>query len=185
MTRVLMVALAALLTGMPAHAREHQAGAAAPAQPTPKPSAPGEKSVSSPDSPTLEKGQAVNVRLDITITDQQLAGQPVAKIVTMVVADNWQSRIRTEGNAWTTGGAYPVALNVDARPRLIGDKILLMMTVEYKPSAPEPKPGASSTTLNQSFQVLLADGRPLVVSQSADPNSDRKVRLEVKATVLR
>ena len=147
---------------------------------TPKPQAAAEKS-----SPREEVGQAVNVRLDITITDQQTAAQPAAKTVTMVVADSWQSRLRTEGNAWTTAGAYPVVLNVDARPRLVGDKILLMMTVEYKPSAPEPKPGASSTTLNQSFQVLLQDGKPLVVSQSADPNSDRKVKLEVKATVLR
>jgi len=173
MTRVLTFALGALLLGTPAYAQEQPAEAAK-VQPAPqKPPA------------REESGQAVNVRLDVTITDQQTTGQPVAKTVTMVVADNWQSRIRTEGNAWTTGGAYPVALNVDARPRLVGDKILVMMTVEYKPTAPDPKPGASATTLNQSFQVLLADGKPLVVSQSADPNSDRKVKLEVKATVLR
>lgn len=175
MTRVLTFALGILVLGMPAHAQEQQA----------EPSKTPAPTTSKPPASPREEGQAVNLRLDVTITDQQTTGQPVAKAVTMVVADNWQSRMRTEGNAWTTGGSYPVALNIDARPHLVGDKILLAMTVEYKPTAPDPKPGASATTLNQSFQVLLTDGKPLVVSQSADPNSDRKVKLEVKATVLR
>jgi len=184
MTRVLTLALGVLVLGMPARAQEQPAETPKAQQPAPAQADRREPNVV-PKQSREESGQAVNVRLDVTITDQQTTGQPVAKTVTMVVADNWQSRIRTEGNAWTTGGAYPVALNVDARPRLVGDKILLMMTVEYKPTAPDPKPGASATTLNQSFQVLLTDGKPLVVSQSADPNSDRKVKLEVKATILR
>jgi hypothetical protein len=33
--------------------------------------------------------------------------------------------------------------------------------------------------------ALLDDGKPLVVSQSADPSSDRKVRVELKATIVR
>ena len=33
--------------------------------------------------------------------------------------------------------------------------------------------------------ALLEDGKPLVVSQSADPSGDRKVRLELKATVVK
>lgn len=183
MTRVLTLALGILLIGLPARAQEKPAEAPKAQQPAtaqPERREPGVMARPAPDV-----GQAVNIRLDVTITDQQTTGQPVLKAITMVVADNWQSRIRTEGNVFTTGGQYQVALNVDARPRLTADKILLMMTVEYKPTAPEPKPGASTTTLNQSFQVLLTDGKPLVVSQSADPNSDRKVKLEVKATVIR
>jgi hypothetical protein len=182
MTRVLTFALCAFLLTIPVRAQEQPAEAPKAQQPAPPPDRrdPNAVSRTTPDS-----GQAVNVRLDVTITDQQTSGEPAAKSITMVVADNWQSRIRTEGVVFTSGGQYPVGLNVDARPRLVGDKILLMMTIEYKPTAPEPKPGASATTLNQSFQVLLADGKPLVVSQSADPNSDRKVKLEVKATVLR
>lgn len=183
MTRVLAFVLSVLLLALPARAQEQPAESAkTQSQSTPQQEK-REPNVLSKPAPDL--GQALNVRLDVTITDQQTAGQPVAKTITMVVADNWQSRIRTEGNVFTTGGQYPVALNIDARPRMVGDKILLAMTVDYKPTAPDPKPGASATTLSQSFQVLLADGKPLVVSQSADPNTDRKVKLEVKATVLR
>lgn len=133
-----------------------------------------------------DAGQPVNIRLDVTITDQQPSAAPVVKTLTTLVADNWQSRLRTEGSTFTSGGAYGIALNLDARPRILNktrDKILLMMTIEYKPTAPDPKPGVSSTTLNQSFQVILQDGQPVMISQSADPNSDRKVKLEVKATI--
>ena len=183
MTRVLTLVLGILLLGQPARAQEPAEASRAqqPATATPQP----ERREPGVARPAPDVGQAVNIRVDATITDQQTTGQPVLKTITMVVADNWQSRLRTEGNVFTTGGQYQVSLNVDARPRLMGDKILLMMTVEYKPTAPEPKPGASTTTLNQAFQVVLADGKPLVVSQSADPNSDRKVKLEVKATVIR
>jgi hypothetical protein len=39
--------------------------------------------------------------------------------------------------------------------------------------------------MNQSVTVLLESGKPLVITQAADPVSDRKVTVEVKATVLR
>ena len=182
MTRVLTLALGILLLGLPVHAQDQTAEAPKVQQSaTPQPER-REPTVVARSAPDV--GQAVNIRLDITISDQQTTG-PVSKTITMVVADNWQSRLRTTGTVFTTGGQYQVVLNVDARPRLTGDKILLMMTVEYKPTAPEPKPGNSTTNVDQSFQVVLTDGKPLVVSQSADPNSDRKVKLEVKATVLK
>ncbi len=138
---------------------------------------------------TSDTGQPVNIRLDITITDQQASGAPVVKTLTTLVADNWQSRVRTEGSTFMSpGNASPIALNLDARPRIMNntrDRILLMMTIEYRPSGMDTKPGSSATTLNQSLQVILQDGQPLMISQSADPNSDRKVKLEVKATILK
>jgi hypothetical protein len=150
---------------------------------------PGEAAKVVVEAPRRENpGLPLNIRLDITITDQQASAPPVVKTLTTLVADNWQSRLRTEGSTWTTSGAYAIALNLDARPRIMNntrDKVLLMMTIEYKPTAPDPKPGVSSTTLNQSFQVILQDGQPLMISESAEPNSDRKVKLEVKATIVK
>lgn len=42
-----------------------------------------------------------------------------------------------------------------------------------------------SSQVRQSIGVVLASGVPLVVAQSADPHSDRRVMLEVKATILK
>ena len=39
--------------------------------------------------------------------------------------------------------------------------------------------------VNQSQTVVLQSGKPLIISQAADPVSDRKVVVEVKATVLK
>jgi hypothetical protein len=39
--------------------------------------------------------------------------------------------------------------------------------------------------MNQSLTVILQSGKPLIVSQAADPVSDRKVVVEVKATILK
>lgn len=137
-------------------------------------------------APRREVAQAINVRLDVTITDQTSGDQPALKTLTLLAADGSWTRVRSEGIAWTTGGQYPISLRVDARPRLLqGDKVHLEMIFEYKPTAPEPKPGASATTLSESCDIVLDSGRALVISQAADPNSDRKVKLEVKATILR
>lgn len=49
-------------------------------------------------------------------------------------------------------------------------------------SASEERPTAS---IGESMTVILDDGKPLIVSQSADPHTDRKVRIEMKATFLK
>ena len=41
------------------------------------------------------------------------------------------------------------------------------------------------TAISETFAVILDDGKALVVSQSADPYTDRRVRVEVKATILK
>jgi uncharacterized protein (DUF4415 family) len=133
-----------------------------------------------------ELTQAINVRIDVTITDQTSAEQGAVKTLTLLAADGSWTRVRSEGFAWTTGGQYPISLRVDARPRLLqAEKVHLELVLDYKPTAPEPKPGASATTLSESCDIVLESGKPIVISQAADPNSDRKVKLEVKATILR
>jgi hypothetical protein len=44
---------------------------------------------------------------------------------------------------------------------------------------------SGQTRLDQSLTVALQSGLPLVVTQAADAVSDRKVTVEVKATVLK
>ena len=103
---------------------------------------------------------------------------------------NW-GKIRSAGTVRPEGeGPYAVLLNVDARPYVsVEGQIQLELTLEYAPlkSGGEQKEGARQRPagINQSQTVVLQSGKPLVVSQAADPIGDRKVIVEVKATVLK
>jgi hypothetical protein len=44
---------------------------------------------------------------------------------------------------------------------------------------------AQPAEIHESLSVVLQDGKPLLVSQSADPTTDRKVTVELMATVLK
>ena len=128
-----------------------------------------------------------NIRIELTITDQRGTAAPISKIIAMTMVDGGFGRIRTGGDVRTPLGFRPVTLNVDAQPRIYKDgKIRVDMTIEYRPIAGESDTEQSSTpTINESIGVLLEDGKPLLISQSADPATDRKVKVEVKATILK
>lgn len=130
-----------------------------------------------------------NVQVELTLTDQAGGEKPDKKTVSMVVSSGNWGKIRSAGAVRQGGDApFGVDLGVDARPFVSMDgQIQLELTLNYSP------PGALSgntrnarpTGVNQSMTVVLQSGKPLIVSQAADPVSDRKVVVEVKATVLK
>jgi hypothetical protein len=132
-----------------------------------------------------------NVQIELTLTDQ-LGSQPAEKkIVSMIASNmNW-GKIRSAGQVFPAGEPpYVVELNVDARPWVsVEGPIQLELTFNYSPlkSGGEQKEGNKQrpSGINQSQTVILQSGKPLIVSQAADPISDRKVVVEVKATVLK
>jgi hypothetical protein len=128
-----------------------------------------------------ESGQPLNIKVDLTITEQAGSNPQTVKTVSILAADNNTGRIRSYG------GVRFGELNVDVRPRLIqGGRLLVSLTVEYRPVPGGAKEGDPDRPgLSESLTVFLQEGKPLVVSQSADPNSDRKVTLEVRASVLK
>jgi hypothetical protein len=130
---------------------------------------------------------SANIRVDLAISDQRGTTAPVTKIVSMTMMDSGAGRIRTGGDVRTPLGFRPVTLNVDAQPRIHKDgKIRVDLTIEYRPTAAESDTEQSTTpTINESISVLLEDGKSLLISQSADPATDRKVKVEVKASILR
>ena len=165
MTRALTAGLLLGLLAVPAAAQEKP-------QDTPKPQA--------ATAPAETPGQPVNISIEISITENVGSAEPVRKIVKVLVADGMVGRIRNRGGFGATFGE----LNVDARPRIVEkERILTALTVEYSPRRPEPDNPVSG--LHESLSVLLQNGQPLTVAQSADPNADRTVTLEVKATILR
>lgn len=155
----------------------------APAPPAQAPPAPKTEPPAPP--PARAPGQLVNVRVEFTITDQQGSQAPVKKTVSLILADREKGMIRSQ-----TATPYGmVQLNVDAEvmiPANEKDKIVAQVGMSYDlvdRSQEEPRQGP--TQIRQSLRTVLEDGKPLVISESADPITDRKVVVEVKATILR
>jgi hypothetical protein len=141
------------------------------------------------------RAQPLNVKLDVTITDQMGPGEPARKTISMLVADGSVGSIRSSGNS------VRAALNVDANPQILPNgNIRLQLGLEYNPKQTggpaqtvktsggetvqlPAEPGGSS--LNQRVSIVLHPGRPLVLSQAADPVSDRKITVEVRAEILK
>jgi hypothetical protein len=128
-----------------------------------------------------------NVRIELTLTDQKPGAPATSKTVVITTSnENW-GRLRSEVNS-TVYGAAP--LNVDARPFVMPDgRVSVQLTVEYSqgrmPDAEGNTERIVGARINESLTAVLESGKPLVITQSADPTSDRKVTVEVKATVLR
>jgi hypothetical protein len=136
--------------------------------------------------------QSVNVKVDLSITDQRGGSPPVMRTLSLVVADGGSGSVRTQSDVLAVG---PVPLNVDANPELLADgKIKLSISLQYDWPAP-PAPADQSdrprggtivkTALHDSLGLILENGKSMVVAQSADPIGDRQVTVEVKATVLK
>lgn len=194
MQRTLMTIAVALALAVPALAQERddQQRGAAQSSKSADPKGGDQKTADTPKPPappaaTPRPEPTVNIRIELTITDQRGSGTPVSKIITMTMVDTGSGRIRTGGDVRTPLGFRPVTLNIDAQPRVHRDgKIRVDLTLEYRPTAAESDTEQSTTpTINESISVLLEDGKPLMISQSADPATDRKVKVEAKATIIR
>lgn len=130
-----------------------------------------------------------NVQIELTITDQTGTATPEKKTVSMVASSGSWGRIRSAGGMRLEPGMPPVSvdLNVDVRPLVSVDgPIQLELTIAYSPLGASAGDGKGKPpTVNQSLTVILQSGKPLVISQAADPVGDRKIIVEVKATVLK
>jgi len=125
-----------------------------------------------------------NLSLQLTITDSLSSTTQNKKTVTMLIADGRSGQVRSAGRGDSV-------INVDARPSILrGDgRIYLQLTVEYRPElTPEQSKEinfASQAMLSESLTMIIPDGKPVIVSQAADPRGDRKVAVEVTATIVK
>ena len=152
--------------------------------PPDKPPTPLEKPA--PGAPKM-RGRDLNLQVEITISDQLGTQTPDKKVVSMLVADATFGRIRASADAQRTGlGMVGTGLNVDVRPSVLdGDRILLELTVEYTPFRESGQVTQRPTVLNESLSVILHSGKPMTVSQAADPVADRKIAVEVRASIVK
>jgi hypothetical protein len=138
-----------------------------------------------PEVPRPRRGQPVNVRVEFTLSDTTGAKAPVTKSLALTVADGETAMVRSESEAQSPGGGTRSApFSADASARIEGDRIRLFLNLDY-----QAMDSVSGTPLKSGVRakqtVVLENGRPMLLSETSDPLSDRQVRVEVKATVLR
>jgi hypothetical protein len=140
--------------------------------------------------PAVPEGLPNNIRIELTITDQAGPGEAGKRTVSMLVADRKNGSVRSSGQVMTPsgGGRFNVALNVDAMPVILKDGLMrLDVTLEYvpKPGSDNASSGEGRGSLNERLSLLVESGKPLIVSQASDPTSDRKISIELTATILK
>ena len=173
-----------------------------------KPAAEAKPEPATPKAPPEPPPLPVNIKIEVSITDQSGANPPAKKVVTMIASDRMSTNVRSSAsvpvkqtvftgppNAATVAtpsySYRTVQINVDARPAIVQkdpNKISMTFGLEYLPTTrlsaqEEGEPGL--TSWNERLSVILESGKPMVVSQAADPTSDRKITVEVTATILR
>jgi len=172
--RTFATALAVILLVGTGYAQQAPAAPAKQEKPAPKPPAP--------------EGLPNNIRLELTITDQAGPGEAAKRTVSMIVADRKVGSIRSSGQVQTSGGRFNVTLNVDATPIILKDSLMrLDIGLEYvpKPGSENASSGEGRAQLNERMGLLVESGKPLIISQASDPTSDRKISVELTATILK
>jgi hypothetical protein len=167
----------------------------APAAPTRPPRAaapavPPAADVAAPEAPRppRQRGQPVNVRLEILATDQSGTKPPITKTMTVTVADGESARVRNSVESQPSNGpARQAYFSVDARAFVEGDRVRVDFSLDYNAfDEPAPPTGSRATAnVRLSQGLVLENGKSLVISQSTDPMTDRKFTVEVKATVIK
>jgi hypothetical protein len=133
----------------------------------PRPAASDQMPAPRPPEPA---GQVVNIKFDLTISDQTGSAEAAKKLVSLLVADRQTGYVRSTASSERTG---PVRLNVDARPQILPTgNIRVMLSLEYP-------------SISQALTVIVEPGKSIVLTQTADPLSDRKVTVEMRATIVK
>jgi len=189
--KAMMTMCAVALSAATLAAQARPAQPTTPAKPAESEARPAPAQKAPPEPPPLP----VNIKIEILITDQSGPGDASKKTVTMIVGDRQSNSIRTSAQVKscpTCSSTRSVGINVDARPVVSAkepNKVQLMFGLEYSPrtatgggnDAPEP----NTSSLSQRLTLNLESGKSLLVSQAADPTSDRKITVEVTATILK
>ncbi len=194
--RVVMLMCAVAVSGVTLGAQAKPAATT----PKPKPAAADEKQTPAPaKAAPAEPALPLNIKIEVSITDQIGSGPTAKKVVSMIAGDRQNTSIRSSASvpvkvqnavSVSTFSYRNVTINVDARPAILykePSKVLVTFGLEYFPrpagGAEEMEPGMAS--INERLGLILESGKTVIVSQAADPTSDRKITVEVTATILK
>jgi hypothetical protein len=154
-------------------------------QPTTTPAPP--KPAPEAAAPPRDPGQPLNVRVEFTITEEVGGAAPAKKMVSLTVADRQNSFVRSGGDVRVGDRYRNVNINVDARPTILREnQVRLEVSLEYRPQATGGGTGEPALWgISERVGVILESGKPLIISQAFDPTSDRRMTVELKATILK
>jgi hypothetical protein len=191
--RLLTVICAMALSGVALGAQEAKPAPKSAEKPADKAPAKAEGQAKPIEPPALP----INIKIEVSISDQTGNNAPARKVVSMIASDRQPTNIRSNASvpvkmAGSQSFQYrTVTINVDARPAIVQkepNKISLNFGLEYFPKSAtaaqeEIEPGMASWS--ERLSLILESGKPMIVSQAADPTSDRKITVEVTATILK
>ena len=185
---MLMCAVAVSGVTLGAQAKPAAAAAAKAGEPKPEPAA-----KPAPEPPALP----LNIRIEVSITDQTGSNSPARKVVTMIAGDRQSTYIRSSASIAVKRSpessstfSRDVIINVDARPIIVQkepNKINLSLGLEYFPKiqGTQDVMEAGMASFSERLGLILESGKTMMISQAADPTSDRKITVEVTATILK
>lgn len=169
------------------------AGAQNPTPPAPRPAPMVPPKPASPaPRPPEPPPQLVNIRVDIVVNEEGGTAAPVRKTASVITADRRSAAVRSTGEAErgepkSTDPRFPTPrtatyMKADIEPYIERNGLIRTQVImDYL--SPTSQQEGRGTALR--FEPLLESGKPLRVSESTDPTSNRKVIIEVTATILK
>ena len=174
-----------------------------PPPPPPAPPPPAEPALPrAPRAPRIARAErpgasskGVNIRIDATVIESRGEQTVGRKTVSATVMDGENGSVRSTvivpAQSPTDGARKDMlrgVLNMDVRAWLRDDgRVTAYLTLESQGGAIDlgERGSGSDAGIRQSVAVVLEQNKPLVVAQSADAVGDRRLALEVTATVLK
>ena len=124
-----------------------------------------------------EGGQPINIRLDVSVTDQTAQGVAQPKSLMVMLVDRAMGRTRA--------AFQDRSIAVDARPTIVDGRIRVYLTIQSDRAMFGPPKETEDQTIGwrNSFSVLLENGKPMLALETNDTVTKRKMSIEVKATI--
>lgn len=167
----------------------------APAAPRTPETAPPPAVAPTPPPPPRALGQLANVIVDVVINDRGPDGPENKRVISATAADGERASVRNSARVVMNdkGGYTNTGLSLDIRPVLAdNNRVRLEVGLEFElldatrgAGDQADKSWAAFGSVRLTQNVVLESGKPLIISQSTAPGTQRTVTVEVKATVLK
>ncbi len=139
------------------------------------PKAPAAPTAPAPPQPD-ESGQTINIRLDVSVIDETVQGAARPKSLMVMLVDRALGQTRAAFQDRT--------IAVDARPTMVDGRIRVNLTIQsdhFRENSEVPRDPTLSW--RNSFSLLLENAKPMVALETMDAATQRKMSIEVKATI--